>query len=413
MPSLMSHNHLTGVGYGAALVMMGLLVFVNSFGIQSTTKASNFFSTWKLIIPGLAILTYILSAKDTTNLNTHVLGGFAPYGLHGIFSALAVAGVVFSFNGFQIAILMASETKNPQKSIPRAIIGSILIGILLYAMLQFSFLLAIPKQFIAHGWHNLSFQGDAGPLAGLAAVIGASSIASLLYVDAVVAPMSAGLVYVTSTSRILYSLSANGYIHSSAAKINHRGIPMNAIWINFVVGMLAFLPFPGWQSMVAFLSSIMVSTYAIVPICLVTLRKQHPNLERPFELPICFFIGLMAFFLCNLMLYWTGFETLIKLFSCLMVGIIIYCLSALRKKKWKEELPTILKSTWLIAYFGGMCLISLFGSFGNGLNLYKHNIEYVLLAIFSFLIIQFAKLSGITTQQSLQNINSIMSKNNG
>ncbi len=414
-PQLMNKSngghHITPIGYLTAAFMMFTLVFINAVGIRFFTNTNKLLSIWKLIIPTIAILTYIIHAKDFSNLTSVSSGGFAPFGMHGIFSALSVAGVVFSFNGFQVGILMAAESKSPQKSIPKAIIGSILIGLLLYGLLQFAFLVAIPKSALVHGWGSLSFEGDAGPLAGLAAVIGATGVSSLLYFDAVLAPMSAGLVYVASTSRVLYGLSANGYVPKSLSKINKRGIPMSTLWVNFFVGMLAFLPFPGWQAMVAFLSSIMVATYAIVPICLVSLRKQHPNLTRTFRLPMFYLMSLIAFYLCNLMLYWTGFETVFKLLICVLGGITIYIVTLFKAKSFQENLPTLLKSSWIILYFAGLSGISLLGSFGGGLNLYPYYSDYIVIAIFSFLILQLSQKCILSSKESSENITHILNEN--
>nr|WP_244916700.1 hypothetical protein [Legionella quateirensis] len=62
---------------------------------------------------------------------------------------------------------MAGEVKNPQRNIPIAILGAVLIGFLLYFMLQLSFIAAMPQKYLTHGWSALSYPGDSGPLVGL------------------------------------------------------------------------------------------------------------------------------------------------------------------------------------------------------------------------------------------------------
>jgi amino acid transporter len=404
-------HHLTYYGYATAVLFMLLLVFINALGVRFMSETNRLFSIWKLIIPGTAIVTFLTYSKDFSNLTNVASGGFAPFGMHGVFSALAVAGVVFSFNGFQVAILMAAEAKDPQKSIPRAIIGAVLAGTFLYGVLQFAFLVAVPSASLAQGWKWISFQGDAGPLAGLAGILGATFVSSLLYVDAVVAPMGAGLVYVTSTSRILYGLSANGYVSKKLSMLNSRGIPMRTLWANFIIGMLAFLPFPGWQAMVAFLSSILVATYALVPICLVSLRAQHPDLKRSFKLPYHYFMSYFAFFLCNLMLYWTGFENMLKLFICILCGVAVYIFKLVRTKSLSENLSSIYKSSWLLLYFAGMTFINAFGSFDGGYNLYRHSIEYPIIALFSLFVLFLSQKSILSQEESKENIEYIIEQN--
>lgn len=406
-------HHLTASGYITATVLMLLLVFINTRGVKFMSDTNKVFSIWKLAVPALAILIFFLSAKGTTNLTLESAGGFAPYGWQGIFSALAVAGIVFSFNGFQIGIMMAAETKDPQKNIPKAIIGSVLLGALLYILLQTSFLVAVPEEALKHGWSHLSFTGDAGPLAGLALTLGVVWLAYLLYVDAVISPLGAGIVYAASSSRVLYALSANGYIPQQIKKIDKRGIPITSIWVNFGLGMLAFLPFPGWQGMVAFLSSTMIAGYAIVPICIVALREQQPNLHRPFRLPMYKLFCLIAFFICNLMLYWSGWEIISKLFIAVLVGFFIYFSMLVYKKELSENIPTWRNAFWIFVYLAGLCLFTKFGSFGEGLKVIPEGFDYLLLAIFSYGIMLLSKATMLPKEIAEKNINLILSGHSG
>lgn len=58
--------------------------------------------------------------------------GFAPFGLKGIFSAIASGGVIFAYLGFEQAIQLGGESKNPRRNIPLAVIGSMVLGVILY-----------------------------------------------------------------------------------------------------------------------------------------------------------------------------------------------------------------------------------------------------------------------------------------
>lgn len=406
-------HHLTVSGYITATFLMLLLVFINTRGVKFMSDTNKVFSIWKLAVPALAILIFFLNANGTHNLTLESAGGFAPYGWQGIFSALAVAGIVFSFNGFQIGIMMAAETKDPQKNIPKAIIGSVLLGALLYILLQTSFLLAVPEAALKNGWSHLAFTGDAGPLAGLALTLGVVWLAYLLYVDAVISPLGAGIVYAASSSRVLYALSANGYIPEQIKKIDKRGIPITSIWVNFALGMLAFLPFPGWQGMVAFLSSTMIAGYAIVPICIVALREQQPQLHRPFRLPMYKFFCLLAFFICNLMLYWSGWEIISKLFVAVLLGFFIYFARLVYKKELLENIPTWRNALWIFVYLAGLCIFTRYGSFGSGLKVIPEGIDYVLLAIFSVVIMYISKATMLPPEVAEKNINLILSGHGG
>lgn len=403
-------HHLTGRGYVIAILLMLLLVYINTRGVKFMSDTNKYFSIWKLAVPAIAIIIFFLNAKGTTNLTLASAGGFSPFGWHGILSALAVAGIVFSFNGFQIGIMMAAETKDPQKNIPKAIIGSVLLGALLYILLQISFLIAVPEDALKNGWAGLSFVGDAGPLAGLALTLGVVWVAYLLYVDAVISPLGAGIVYAASSARVLYALSANGFIPQQIKKIDKRGIPITSVWVNFFFGMLAFLPFPGWQGMVAFLSSTMIAGYAVVPICIMALRKQQPDLHRPFRLPMYQVFCLVAFYICNLMLYWSGWEIMSKLFLAVLVGFFIYLSRLIYRKEVKENIATWKNASWILVYLAGLCVLTKYGSFAGGSNTIPVGIDFIILAVFTVVVMYISQKSILPPEITEKNINLILSE---
>ena len=93
------------------------------------------------------------------------------YEFSGIFTALPEAGIVFSYLGFRAAIDLGGESSNPKRHIPMAVIGSVMISAVIYILLQVAFLMALRPADMAQGWANLSFSGQAGPFAGLAATL--------------------------------------------------------------------------------------------------------------------------------------------------------------------------------------------------------------------------------------------------
>lgn len=405
-------HHLTPKGYVVATFLMLVLVYINTRGVKVMSETNKYFSIWKLAVPAIAIIVFLLNANGLDNLKLESAGGFFPFGWNGVLSALAIAGIVFSFNGFQIGIMMAAETKDPQKNIPKAIIGSVLLGALLYILLQISFIVAIPESALLNGWNNLSFENDAGPLAGLAITLGVVWLAGLLYIDAIISPLGAGIVYVASSARVLYALSANGYIPQRLKKIDKRGIPITSVWVNFFFGMLAFLPFPGWQGMVAFLSSTMIVGYAIVPICIVALRKQQPNLHRPFRLPAYQWFCLIAFYICNLMLYWSGWAIISKLFIAVLIGFFIYFIRIIFRKEVKENISTWKNASWIFVYLAGLCVITKFGSFDGGSKHIGVGEDFIVIAIFSIIIMYISQKLMLTSDISEKNIGLVLSEHN-
>ena len=78
----------------------------------------------------------------------------------------------------------------------------------------------------------------------------------LLRIDAIVSPTGTGLIYLTSGSRILFALSKNGYIPEMFENVSGRArVPVTAIVLTWVVGLVFLLPFPSWAKLVNVVTS--------------------------------------------------------------------------------------------------------------------------------------------------------------
>jgi amino acid transporter len=171
-------------------------------------------------------------------------------------------------------------------------------------------------------------------------------------------------------------------------KLNSKNFPMWAIGFNFVVGMLLFLPLPGWQNMVSFLVSAVVVSYAMGPIALLSLRREMPNDRRAFRLPMANISCLLAFYCCNLISYWTGWETLSKLAIAMCIGFAIFAIAYGRGKIAQHNLG--LKSVfWIAPYLMGLVCISYFGSFG-GKHLIPFGWDFAVIGLFSIVMLNLA-----------------------
>src|SRR3990167_6868530 len=133
--------------------------------------------------------------------------------------------------------------------------------------------------------------------------------------------------------------------------------------------MFLFLPLPGWQNMVSFLVSAVVISYAMGPIALVSLRKQMPDLNRPFYLPFSTTLSLFAFYCCNLISYWTGWDTIWKLMIAIIIGLAVFAIAYYRKRRTFFNGFHFKALFWLIPYLSGLCIISYLGSYGGGKNI--------------------------------------------
>lgn len=374
---------LSPYGYVAAIVIMFFVVILNSYGVKLLAECNKYASLIKFILPSIAIFALLKYSPAFANININLS---TKENWVEIFTALSAGGIAFAFTGFQNGLILAGEVKNPQRNIPIAILGAVLIGFVLYFMLQLSFLAAVPQKYLTHGWQALDYPGDGGPLVGLTLLLGLGTVALLLLFDSSFSPFGTTFVYTAATSRIVYGMALNNHLPKVFLKVNRHQIPYVTLYANFFVGALAFLPFPGWQKLVAFLSSASILSYGIGPICLLAMRKLQPHANRPFRLSQGFFISHCAFYICNLMLYWCGFSVIWKLDIALIMGLIIYILY---NKKTRISDPAAL--IWFITYLASFSLISYLGSFG-GIGLLKFPSDLVCFLPYSILILSLSQL---------------------
>ncbi len=379
-------------GYLAAIFIMLFVVLLNSFGIKLLAECNRYASIIKFLLPSIAIVALITSSPIMNNIHIHLTDTKA---WEQIFSALSVGGIAFAFTGFQNGLMLAGEVVDPQRNIPIAILGAVLIGFILYFMLQFGFLVAVPGQYLSHGWQHLTFPGDTGPLVGLMVLVGFVWIAILLMADAMISPFGTTLVYTAATSRIVYGMALNHYLPDVFTKLNKYKIPYVTLYANFLVGALSFLPFPGWQKMVAFLSSCSILSYGIGPICLLAMRTLQPDRLRPFKLSYSVFFSHLAFYVCNLMLYWCGFDILWKLDVALVMGLainLVYQKRNLFSCGWSF--------VWFAGYMSTLLLLSYLGSFG-GIQVLTFPVDVVIILPFSVLMLYFSQrvlVDGMSSQ---------------
>ncbi len=349
-------------GYAVAVVLMFLFCLINVVGVRAFARFNTALVWWKLAIITLVVVAFFLAATHPGNLSD--FGGFAPNGTDSIFSAVATAGIVFSYLGFRQGVELAGESTNPRRNVPIAVIGSIVVTIILYTLLQIAFIGALPAHTLQGGWSNLSFTNDFGPLAGLASLLGLGWLATLLYADAIVSPADTGLIYTATTSRIAYAMGRNRNAPSGLAKLNRHGVPWVAVAITFAVGLIVFLPFPSWQKLVGFITSATVLSFSSGPLVLGAMRRQLPAQERPFRVPGGDLIPVLAFIASNLIVFWAGWETNYKLLISILIG---YALLAGYHRFSENAAPLEWRAgIWVVPWLAGLMLISYLGEFGGG-----------------------------------------------
>ena len=178
---------LTTPGLIAAIVLMAILASVNYLGVKALAATNSAMTWWKVGVP-LATIFIVAIAGGLHGSNLHAANGFNPDGIKGILIAIPASGIIFSYLGFEQADQLAGESKNPKRDIPFAVIGSIVLGLIIYIALQVVFLLALPSSAIGKTWDATGsglYTAFTGPWAQLASLVSLGWLAAILYFDAV------------------------------------------------------------------------------------------------------------------------------------------------------------------------------------------------------------------------------------
>ncbi|HET7299563.1 MAG TPA: APC family permease [Oleiagrimonas sp.] len=408
---------LTGPGFAVAIALLALFSLINVIGIRWFARLNNALVWWKLFIIILVVVAFLLTAYNGLNFSNVTAGGFLPFGWPGVFSSIATAGIVFSYLGFRQGVELAGETCNPQRNVPIAIIGSVVITGIIYVALQVAFIGALPEGALVNGWANIgtSFTGGLdhiaatfGPLAALATVMGLSWLAVLLYIDAFISPADTGLIYTTVTARLSYAMGRNGNAPKSLAKVNERGVPWVSVIVTFFAGCVFLLPFPGWQKLVGFVTSATVLSFGSGPLALVAMRRQLPRQARPFRLPGVHVLAYLGFLSSNLIVYWSGWDIVWKLMIAVLIGYVVLGVHEGRFHRFTPKLEWR-SGAWVIVWLSGLTLISWLGIYpeehpAGNISVLGFGWSIIVLAVFSALVMWMAtalRLPAETTKQHL------------
>jgi amino acid transporter len=363
---------LHGWGYLAAGILLVFFVIVNIVGIRYFAKINNAITSWKVAIPVVTILILLIGHFHSSNFN-----GFFPS--HSAFKDILLtlpAGIIFSLLGFEQAVQLGGESANPGRDLPRAVILSMLIGGAIYILIQIAFIGAMKPGLLATagGWSGLGSgsknatiqQLNAGPFFTLVSIAGISWLATVLRIDAVVSPAGTGLMYETSSARLSYGMSKNGFVPLPFESVNGSRVPVFGVLIATLVGVLFLLPFPSWAKLVGIVTSASVFMYAGAPVALGALRKQKPELPRTYRLPAAGILSPLAFMGAGWVILFSGWQTYSTLVVALLIGYGLIWLSYAFKLNPRAPAMDWGAAPWIITWIVGMGVITYLGAFGPG-----------------------------------------------
>lgn len=391
LPWLTANNDgervLTPAGLALAASLLLLFTIINMLGIKWLADVSTWVGIWKLSIPLIAPIMLIYVGFRPENFSG--FGGFAPYGAAGVLGAVSSGGIMFSYLGFRMVLDLAGEVKRPQVNVPLTIVLAVLFSSVMYILLQIAFIGVIPAEHLQNGWTGITETAPGGPFAAFAALLGLKLLAFALYSDAIISPGGCGLAFVGSTARVNYGMALNRQFPAVFTKLNKFHVPSRALLLNFAIGLLLLLPLPGWNEMASLISSAAVLSFAMGPVSLVVMRRQLPNLNRPFRLPASNLISAIAFILVGFIVYWTGWDTNSKILLAGVVGFVF--LAAMRLSQQEDRVPLYWRaSVWIWPYYVGIATISYLGNFGGGLAVLPSGVDLALIVALSLVTLWLA-----------------------
>ncbi len=239
---------------------------------------------------------------------------FAPFGVAGI--SVAAGTIFFSYIGLDAVSTAGDEVKDPQKTMPRAIIAALLIVTTVYLVVALTALGTQP-------WQDFAGQ-EAGLAVILDKVTGANYWGTVLAAGAVISIFSVTLVVMYGQTRILFAMGRDGLISPTFAKVNpHSMAPVrNTVIVAAVVAVLAgFVPLDYLADMVSIGTLV---AFIVVSLGVILLRIREPDLPRGFRVPGYPVTPVLSILACGYILVSLHWYTWLAFGAWVSVALIFY-----------------------------------------------------------------------------------------
>lgn len=359
VPAASGQGELTALGLGICGVLLLVYFFINFWSVKLFAGTNSAITVFKLVVPAATAIALMCTSFHAQNFTVGIHGGAHVGNLASILTAVATSGIVMSYNGFQTPVNLAGEARDPGRSIPFAIIGSILLSMIVYVMLQVALLGAVSPDQLGQGWAALEYSS---PFAQLAFAVSLNWLAVFLYADAFVSPGGTGITYTATGARTLYAIQRCGGLPQVFGKLHPGfGIPRHAMGFNLVVSFLFLYFFRGWDKLAVVVSVAMIVASPVVPISVIVMRRTAPDAPRPLRVPALEVLAPLAFILTTLMLYWSRWPDIGEFVLLLLLPLPVYLYYEARHG-WRDFRPHLQGGLWLVSYLLAITAVSWAGS---------------------------------------------------
>ncbi|HEX6498682.1 MAG TPA: amino acid permease [Micromonosporaceae bacterium] len=255
-----------------------------------------------------------------------VLIGMTPqhFGWFGIVAAASI--VFFAYIGFDIVATTAEETRRPQRDMPRGIIGSLAICVVLY----------MATSFVITGMSRYPNLNTAAPLSKAFTDVGLGWAASLISLGAVCGITTVILVLLLGQARVFFAMARDGLLPPALARVHPRfGTPwlITAVTSAGVAALAGFVPL----SELSELTSIgTLFAFVVVSIGVVVLRRTRPDLPRAFRAPGVPLLPALSVVACVWLMLNLPVATWLRFVVWMGVGLVVYAAYGVRHSRVAE-----------------------------------------------------------------------------
>jgi amino acid transporter len=253
-----------------AVVLVGLCALLLIRGASESARVNAIMVVIKLTVLAMFIVIAF------TAFDSNHFADFAPFGFAGV--ATAAGTIFFSFIGLDAVSTAGDEVKDPQRTMPRALIAALLIVITFYVLVAIAAVGAQP-------WQDFESQTEAGLARILEAVTGNTVWGTILALGAVISIFSVTLVTLYGPTRIQFAMGRDGMLPNMFARVSPRTqTPVqNTIIVAIVVALLAALV--PLDYLIDVVSIGTLTAFVVVSLGVIILRYREPNLPRAFKVP--------------------------------------------------------------------------------------------------------------------------------
>jgi APA family basic amino acid/polyamine antiporter len=255
------------------------------------------------------------------------LGRFSPFfpnGINGTFNGAAV--IFFAFLGFNTVVMMSEETKDPERTIPKALILAFVVTFVLYVSIAF-------LEIGVLDWQKLGI--SASPLEDLAiAVFNNRMFVDFIAFSALIATGSVVLSSIIGGTRASFAMGRDGVLPKQFDKVSKRfGTPyLSVVFGGVIIVILSGVFYNDIDTIASIVNFGSLFTYLFVHLSLLKMRKSEPNAKRLFKVPLYPAIPIMGAASCVLLMYYLSANAKTASALWFLVGLFVFFIMAKRRK---------------------------------------------------------------------------------